>query len=74
MVIRMTNIANKKSTYNYEAQKKYNAKNNFVNLKFVQTENDFFECIENACLTLGMSKQGFIKAAIREKLERDGYL
>ena len=60
----------KKSTYNYEAQKKYNAKNSYINLKFIQSESDFFEQIEKACNILGTSKQGFIKTAIREKLER----
>ncbi len=64
----------KKSTYNYESQKKYNAKNSFINLKFIQSENDFLEQIEKACVTLEMSKQGFIKMAIREKLERDGFI
>lgn len=68
------NTNKKKSTYNYEAQKKYNAKNKFVNLKFVQSENEFFDTIEKACATLGMSKQGFIKTAIHEKWKRDGFL
>ena len=64
----------KKSTYNYEAQKKYNENSKIIGLKFIGKEKDFYDTIGNACDTLGMSKQGYIKQAIREKLERDGFL
>ena len=62
----------RKSTYNYESQKKYNEKNVVITMKFIHSEKDFLQSIEKACDSLGMSKQGFIKMAIREKLERDG--
>jgi len=64
----------KKSTYNYESQKKYNAKNTVISLKFIHSENDFLKQIENASNILGMSRQAFIKQAIREKLEHDDFL
>lgn len=64
----------KKSTYNYESQKKYNKKNTVVSLKFIHSENDFLQDIENACKSLEISRQSYIKIAIREKLERDGFI
>lgn len=60
----------KKSTYNYQAQKKYNEKNTIVSLKFIHSENEFLQDIEKACKSLGISRQNFIKTAIREKLEQ----
>ena len=68
------NRTGKKSTYNYEAQKKYNEKNVIVSLKFLQSEKEFLQSIEKACNILKVSRQAFIKTAIREKLERDGFL
>ena len=59
----------KKSTYNYEAQKKYNEKNVVITLKFIHSEKEFLQSIENACEDLGISRQAFIKAALMEKLE-----
>ncbi|MBQ8246904.1 MAG: hypothetical protein IJZ42_07205 [Lachnospiraceae bacterium] len=64
----------KKSTYNYESQKKYNENSKIISLKFIGKEKPFYDEIEKACVTLEMSKQGFIKMAIREKLERDGFI
>ena len=64
----------KKSTYNYEAQKKYNEKNVVVSLKFLQSEKEFLQSIEKACNKLEMSRQAFIKMAICEKLEREKFL
>lgn len=64
----------KKSTYNYESQKKYNENSKIIGLKFIGKEKPFYDEIEKACNSLGMSKQGFIKTAIREKLERDGFI
>lgn len=63
----------KKSTYNYESQKKYNSKSTYIGLKFIESEKDFYEQIETACATKKCSKQSYIKTAIREKLERDGF-
>lgn len=64
----------KKSTYNYEAQKKYNENSKHIGLKFVASEIDFYNQIENICNEKGISKQAYIKSAIREKLMKDGYL
>ena len=75
--IRMENyidMTEKKSTYNYEAQKKYNEKNVVISLKFIHSEKSFLDSIEKACHNTGMSRQKYIKDAIMEKLKRDGYM
>ena len=64
----------KKSTYNYEAQKRYNEKSRHIGLKFIESEIEFYNQIEKACNEKGISKQKYIKEAIMEKLGRDGYL
>lgn len=64
----------KKSTYNYEAQKKYNENSKHIGLKFIASEIDFYNQIEKACNDMECSKQNYIKTAIREKLVNDGYL
>lgn len=64
----------KKSTYNYQAQKKYNEKNAIITMKFIHSEKEFLQSIEKACNSLGVSRQAYIKMAIREKLERDRFL
>ena len=64
----------KKSTYNYEAQKKYNENSKHIGLKFIENEIDFYNQIETACNEKNMSKQKYIKVAIMEKLKRDGFL
>ena len=61
----------KKSTYNYEAQKRYNENSKHIGLKFVASEIDFYNQIEKICKEKNCSKQNYIKNAIREKLERD---
>ena len=64
----------KKSTYNYEAQKKYNEKSKHIGLKFIASEIEFYNQIEKACNENGVSKQKYIKKSIMEKLKRDGFL
>lgn len=64
----------KKSTYNYKAQKKYNENSKHIGLKFVASEIDFYNQIEKVCNATGCSKQNYIKNAIREKLKKDGFL
>ena len=64
----------KKSTYNYEAQKKYNEKSKHIGLKFIESEIEFYSQIEKVCNEKGISKQKYIKDAIAEKLKRDGFL
>ena len=65
------NLGTKKATtYNYESQKKYNEKSIHIGLKFIHKEKGFYDEIEKACSGLGISKQAFIKLAIREKLDR----
>ena len=67
-------MTEKKSTYNYEAQKKYNEKSKHIGLKFIENEIEFYNRIETACTEKGISKQKYIKDAIMEKLKRDGFL
>ena len=62
-------MTEKKSTYNYEAQKKYNEKNVVISLKFIHSEKSFLDSIEKACHNTGMSRQKYIKDAIKEKLK-----
>lgn len=64
------NEKGKKSTYNYESQKRYNSKSMHIGLKFIESEKEFYNEIETACDVLNCSKQNFIKTAIREKLEQ----
>lgn len=64
----------KKSTYNYKAQKKYNENSKHIGLKFIASEIDFYNQIEKVCNEMNCSKQAYIKSAIREKLVHDGYL
>ena len=64
----------KKSTYNYEAQKRYNEKSKHIGLKFIESEIAFYNQIDKVCNEKGISKQKYIKVAIAEKLERDGFL
>ena len=70
----MADNTEKKSTYNYEAQKKYNEKSKHIGLKFIASEIDFYNQIEKVCNENGVSKQKYIKDAIVEKLKRDGFL
>ena len=70
----MADNIEKKSTYNYEAQKRYNEKSRHIGLKFIASEIDFYNQIEKACNEKNMSKQKYIKDAIMEKLKRDGYI
>ena len=67
-------MTEKKSTYNYEAQKKYNENSKHIGLKFIASEIEFYNQIEKVCNTIGCSKQKYIKIAIEEKLKRDGFL
>ena len=70
----MADNTEKKNTYNYEAQKKYNEKSKHIGLKFIESEIEFYNQIEKVCNEKGVSKQKYIKDAIMEKLERDGFL
>ena len=67
-------MTEKKSTYNYEAQKKKKKKNVVISLKFIHSEKSFLDSIEKACQNTGMSRTKYIKDAIMEKLKRDGYI
>ena len=67
-------MTEKKSTYNYEAQKKNNEKNVVISLKVIHAEKSFLDSIEKACHNTGMSRQKYIKDAIIEKKKKDGYM
>ena len=68
------NIDNSKSTYIAKNQKKYNEKCKYYHIKYSLGELDDAEKLDSAISSSGMSANAFIKSAIREKLERDGFL
>ena len=61
-------------SYDPKADKKYNAKSNYVSVKFTPKETFFYDTIEKYCDDNSITKQAFTKNAIVEKLEKDGYL
>ena len=67
------NIDNSKSTYIAKNQKKYNEKCKYYHIKYSLNELEQAERLENAIASSGMSANAFIKYAIREKLEHDGF-
>lgn len=62
------------SYYNAKNQKEYNEKNAIFSVKYIGTsESELIVKIENAIESSGLSKQAWIKSAIIEKLQREGY-
>ena len=64
----------KKKTYFADRQKRYGDKCKVYHVKYIPTEFDSMEAIEKALSVSGMSANAWIKLAIREKLERDGFM
>lgn len=64
----------KKKTYFAESQKRYGAKCKVYSIKYVPDEMENVEVLENAIVKSGLSANAFIKCAIVEKLERDGFV
>lgn len=64
----------KKSTYFPNAQKNYNNKCAKYAVKYTPAESSISDTINLYCRDKGLSNNAFIKQAIREKLEKDGYL
>lgn len=64
----------KKKTYFANSQKRYADKCKVYHVKYIPTEFDSMEAIEKALSVSGMSANAWIKLAIREKLERDGFM
>ena len=67
------NTNNSKSTYYAGSQKKYNDKCKIFAIKYTLCELDDAEKLDRAIASSGMSANAFIKSAIREKLEHDGF-
>lgn len=65
---------NKKSTYYAESQKTYNDKCLKYTIKFTLNESEVAEIVSRAIANSGMTPNKYIKIAIREKLERDGFV
>lgn len=67
-------IDKKKSTYFAESQKRYGAKCVNIAVKYTPNESDvsciFLDAVEKS----GLTKNQWVKSAIVEKLQRDGFL
>ncbi len=74
----MTENKNEKkvSTYNAKSQAEYRKKVKQYNVKYSLSEIDLLEVakIENAILKSGLTANAWIKTAIHEKLEKDGFI
>ena len=54
--------------YNKEAQKKYNGKSNYIQLKFTENQINDYLRIKKYCDDNGLSMQGYIKSVILRDL------
>lgn len=55
--------------YNKEAQKKYNGKSNYIQLKFTENQINDYLRIKKYCDDNGLSMQGYIKSVILHDLD-----
>lgn len=55
--------------YNKEAQKKYNGKSNYIQLKFTENQINDYLRIKKYCDDNGLSMQGYIKSVILRDLD-----
>ncbi len=60
--------------YDYEITKRYNAKCKQYTIKYTLKELNVPESIEKALSDTNLTANAWIKQAIAEKLERDGYI
>lgn len=58
--------------YNKEAQKKYNGKSNYIQLKFTENQINDYLRIKKYCDDNGLSMQGYIKNVILHDLDEKG--
>lgn len=58
--------------YNKEAQKKYNGKSNYIQLKFTENQINDYLRIKKYCDDNGLSTQGYIKSVILRDLDEKG--
>ena len=58
--------------YNAKAQKKYNQKSKYIQLKFTQNQNCEYNRIVSYCKLNNMSMQGYIKELIKRDLDGKG--
>lgn len=58
--------------YDAKAQKKYNQKSKYIQLKFTQNQNCEYNRIVSYCELNNMSMQGYIKELIKKDLDSKG--
>ena len=68
------NVNNKKSTYFKDSQKRYGDKCVKYTVKYTLNESEVSSVVVDAIGKSGLTANRWIKDAIVEKLERDGYL
>lgn len=64
----------KKKTYFAESQKRYGDKCKTYAVKYTPSEIDEVKIMEDALMCSGLSANTWIKKAIHEKLEKDGFI
>jgi len=70
-----TGTNGKLSIYNAQNQKDYKKKVRQITLSYsLQSHETLMEAFDRECADLGLTAVTLAKQAIREKLERDGYL
>lgn len=55
--------------YNKEAQKKYNVKSNYIQLKYTPNQIAEYDRIKQYCIDNELTLQGYIKELIRRDLD-----
>ena len=68
------NLNNKKSTYFADSQKRYSEKCVKYTVKYTLNESEVSAVVVDAIGKSGKTPNRWIKDAIKEKLERDGYI
>lgn len=58
--------------YNKEAQKKYNGKSNYIQLKYTPNQMAEYDRIKQYCIDNKLTLQGYIKELIRRDLDSKG--
>lgn len=58
--------------YDAKAQKKYNQKSKYIQLKFTQNQNCEYNRIISYCELNNMSMQGYVKELIKKDLDSKG--
>ena len=68
------NVNNKKSTYFKDSQKRYGDKCVKYTVKYTLNESDVSSVVVDTIGKSGLTANRWIKDAIKEKLEKDGFL